>query len=95
MILVDVPSSIISGLAAAYKLKSNGFRVVVFEAEERAGGKIRSGFQEGLIWDEGANTMVYFTFKFILTLDCSYLTIIRIKNFVLSSGRKCGCRGVI
>ncbi|MQL71133.1 hypothetical protein Taro_003457 [Colocasia esculenta] len=47
----------VSGLAAAYKLKSNGLRVTVFEAEGRAGGKIRSGSQEGLIWDEGANTM--------------------------------------
>ncbi|CAA6667815.1 unnamed protein product [Spirodela intermedia] len=47
----------VSGLAAAYKLKSNGLRVVVFEAEGRAGGKLRSGSQEGLIWDEGANTM--------------------------------------
>nr|CAD1837029.1 unnamed protein product [Ananas comosus var. bracteatus] len=47
----------VSGLAAAYKLKSNGVRVTVFEAEERAGGKIRTNSENGFIWDEGANTM--------------------------------------
>ncbi|KMZ72371.1 Protoporphyrinogen oxidase 2 [Zostera marina] len=47
----------ISGLAAAYKLKSNGLSVTVFETEERPGGKIRSRSQDGFIWDEGANTM--------------------------------------
>nr|CAD1837109.1 unnamed protein product [Ananas comosus var. bracteatus] len=43
----------VSGLAAAYKLKSNGVRVTVFEAEERAGGKIRTNSENGFIWDEG------------------------------------------
>ncbi|CAL9198964.1 unnamed protein product [Musa hybrid cultivar] len=47
----------VSGLAAAYKLKSNGLKVTLFEAEERAGGKIKSSSESGLIWDEGANTM--------------------------------------
>lgn len=47
-----------SGLAAAYKLKSHGFKVTVFEAEGRAGGKLKSVSHDGLIWDEGANTMV-------------------------------------
>lgn len=47
-----------SGLAAAYKLKSNGIRVTLFEAEERPGGKIKSTYEDGFIWDEGANTMV-------------------------------------
>ncbi|KAB2034459.1 hypothetical protein ES319_D04G087600v1 [Gossypium barbadense] len=46
-----------SGLAAAYKLKSQGLHVTVFESEGRAGGKLRSVSREGLIWDEGANTM--------------------------------------
>ncbi|RWW23904.1 hypothetical protein GW17_00011828 [Ensete ventricosum] len=48
----------VSGLAAAYKLKSNGLNVTLFDAEERAGGKIKSSSENGLIWDEGANTMV-------------------------------------
>ncbi|OVA15410.1 Amine oxidase [Macleaya cordata] len=48
----------ISGLAAAYKLKSQGLNVTLFEAEERAGGKLRSVSRDGLIWDEGANTMM-------------------------------------
>lgn len=47
----------ISGLAAAFKLKSYGLDVTLFEAEERAGGKLRSVSRDGLIWDEGANTM--------------------------------------
>ncbi|XP_074301990.1 protoporphyrinogen oxidase 2-like [Silene latifolia] len=47
----------VSGLAAAYKLKSNGLNVTLLEADERAGGKIRSAVKNGYIWDEGANTM--------------------------------------
>ncbi|KAF1885693.1 hypothetical protein Lal_00039541 [Lupinus albus] len=47
----------VSGLAAAYKLKSHGLDVTVFEAEGRAGGRLRSVSQDGLVWDEGANTM--------------------------------------
>ena len=47
-----------SGLAAAYKLKLHGLNVTVFEAEGRAGGKLRSVSQGGITWDEGANTMV-------------------------------------
>ncbi|KAG5613738.1 hypothetical protein H5410_013562 [Solanum commersonii] len=43
--------------ASAYKLKIHGLNVTVFEAEGRAGGKLRSLSQDGLIWDEGANTM--------------------------------------
>ncbi|XP_058102266.1 protoporphyrinogen oxidase, mitochondrial isoform X2 [Magnolia sinica] len=47
----------VSGLTAAYKLKSYGLSVTLFEAEERAGGRIRSVSKDGLVWDEGANTM--------------------------------------
>ncbi|EPS63226.1 hypothetical protein M569_11559, partial [Genlisea aurea] len=47
----------VSGLSAAYKLKLNGLNVTVFEADGRAGGKIRTSSQDSLIWDEGANTM--------------------------------------
>ena len=58
-----------SGLAAAYKLKSHGLNVTVFEAEGRAGGKLRSVSDHGLIWDEGANTMVNFWFYFDLFIN--------------------------
>jgi len=34
--------------------------VTLFEADKRAGGKIRTATKDGLIWDEGANTMVSF-----------------------------------
>ncbi|KAJ0053057.1 hypothetical protein Pint_02956 [Pistacia integerrima] len=54
---VAVVGAGVSGLAAAYKLKSHGLNVIVFEAEGKAGGKLRSISQGGLIWDEGANTM--------------------------------------
>lgn len=46
-------------------MKSHGLNVAVFEAEGRAGGKLRSVSHDGLIWDEGANTMV----KFFLFAD--------------------------
>ncbi|VVB14434.1 unnamed protein product [Arabis nemorensis] len=54
---VAVVGAGVSGLAAAHKLKSRGLNVTVFEADGRAGGKLRSVTQNGLIWDEGANTM--------------------------------------
>lgn len=56
-----------SGLAAAYKLKSHGLNVTVFEAEGRVGGKLKSVVQDGLIWDEGANTMVYVNLPSIIS----------------------------
>ncbi|XAR51980.1 Protoporphyrinogen oxidase [Bertholletia excelsa] len=54
---VAVVGAGVSGLAAAYKLKLHGLNVTVFEAEGRPGGKLRSISQDGIIWDEGANTM--------------------------------------
>jgi len=46
-----------SGLAAAYRLRKSGVNVTVFEAADRAGGKIRTNSEGGFLWDEGANTM--------------------------------------
>ncbi|KAL3526306.1 hypothetical protein ACH5RR_010962 [Cinchona calisaya] len=54
---VAVVGAGVSGLAAAYKLKLQGLNVTVFEADQRVGGKLRSVSRDGLIWDEGANTM--------------------------------------
>ncbi|XP_058763019.1 protoporphyrinogen oxidase 2-like [Vicia villosa] len=54
---VAVVGAGVSGLAAAYKLKSHGLDVTVFEADGRAGGRLRSVSRDGLVWDEGANTM--------------------------------------
>ncbi|WVZ86209.1 hypothetical protein U9M48_033030 [Paspalum notatum var. saurae] len=47
----------LSGLAAAYRLRRSGVSVTVFEAADRAGGKIRTNSEAGFLWDEGANTM--------------------------------------
>nr|TKW05124.1 hypothetical protein SEVIR_7G155600v2 [Setaria viridis] len=47
----------VSGLAAAYRLRKSGVNVTVFEAADRAGGKIRTNSEAGFLWDEGANTM--------------------------------------
>lgn len=58
-----------SGLAAAYKLKVRGFNVTVYEADGRAGGKLQSISQGGLIWDEGANTMVRLVIISIISGD--------------------------
>lgn len=54
---VAVVGAGVSGLAAAYKLHLNGLSVTVFEADERAGGKLKTVSENGLVWDEGANTM--------------------------------------
>jgi protoporphyrinogen oxidase len=43
---------------AAYRLRKSGVKVTVFEADDRAGGKIRTNSDSGFLWDEGANTMV-------------------------------------
>ncbi|XP_024311696.1 protoporphyrinogen oxidase 2, chloroplastic/mitochondrial isoform X2 [Brachypodium distachyon] len=37
--------------------RSDSVRVTVFEADDRAGGKIRTNSDSGFLWDEGANTM--------------------------------------
>lgn len=47
-----------SGLAAAYRLRSEGVAVTVFEAQSAVGGKIQSYSKDGLIWEKGPNTMV-------------------------------------
>jgi protoporphyrinogen oxidase len=56
-----------SGLAAAYRLRKSGVNVTVFEAADRAGGKIRTNSEAGFLWDEGANTMVS-AFRVVLTI---------------------------
>jgi len=54
---VAVVGAGVSGLAAAYRLRQSGVNVTVFEAADRAGGKIRTNSEGGFVWDEGANTM--------------------------------------
>lgn len=48
-----------SGLAAAHRLRSAGVAVTVFEAQNAVGGKIKSFSNDGLIWEQGPNTMVH------------------------------------
>ena len=45
----------ISGLAAAKKLKDKGFNVIVLEAQEKIGGRIRTDRSLGIAFDEGAS----------------------------------------
>ena len=45
----------ISGLAAAKKLKEKGFTVIVLEAQEKVGGRIRTDRSLGVAFDEGAS----------------------------------------
>jgi len=47
-----------SGLSAAYRLRSEGVAVTVFETQDSVGGKIQSYSGDGLIWEKGPNTMV-------------------------------------
>lgn len=45
----------ISGLAAAKKLKANGFNVTILEAQEKVGGRLRTNRSLGVPFDEGAS----------------------------------------
>lgn len=45
----------ISGLAAAKKLKENGFEVLVFESQDKVGGRLRTNRSTGIAFDEGAS----------------------------------------
>ena len=45
----------ISGLAAAKKLKEKGYTVIVLEAQEKVGGRIRTDRSLGVAFDEGAS----------------------------------------
>ncbi len=45
----------ISGLAAAKKLKEKGFTVIVLEAQEKVGGRMRTNRSLGIAFDDGAS----------------------------------------
>lgn len=45
----------ISGLAAAKKLKDKGFTVIVLEAQEKIGGRLRTDRSMGIAFEEGAS----------------------------------------
>src|SRR5690606_21336827 len=48
----------IGGLAAAFRLRTRGAAVTLFEAASRPGGVIRSERSEGFLLDFGPNTLV-------------------------------------
>jgi monoamine oxidase len=52
---VIVIGSGIAGLAAARELQAGGFEVVILEARDKAGGRIRTDRSLGLAFDEGAS----------------------------------------
>jgi monoamine oxidase len=45
----------ISGLAAAKKLKGKGFNIIVLEAQDKVGGRLRTNRTLGVAFDEGAS----------------------------------------
>ncbi len=57
MAAVAVVGAGIAGLTAACRLKRKGYRVVVYEASERAGGVIRTERREGYLAELGPNSM--------------------------------------
>jgi monoamine oxidase len=52
---VTVIGAGIAGLAAAKKLKENGFTVTVLESQEKVGGRLRTDRSLGVAFDEGAS----------------------------------------
>ena len=57
MAAIAVVGAGVAGLTAAYRLKRKGFRVVVYEASERAGGVIRTERRDGYLAELGPNSM--------------------------------------
>ena len=45
----------ISGLAAAKKLKEKGFNVIIFESQDKIGGRLRTNRSSNITFDEGAS----------------------------------------
>ncbi|MBX7241184.1 MAG: FAD-dependent oxidoreductase [Bacteroidia bacterium] len=45
----------ISGLAAAKKLKEKGFNIIILEAQDKVGGRLRTNRSLGVAFDEGAS----------------------------------------
>lgn len=58
----------ISGLAAAKKLKEEGFNVIVLEAQDKVGGRLRTNRSLGVAFDEGASWIHGITGNPITTL---------------------------
>ena len=57
MAAVAVIGAGVAGLAAAYRLKRKGYRVVIYEASERVGGVIRTERRDGYLAELGPNSM--------------------------------------
>ncbi|MDX2129880.1 MAG: protoporphyrinogen oxidase [Chloroherpetonaceae bacterium] len=84
----------ISGLTAAYQLKSAGFEVILFESSEHLGGKIHTIKKNKYAYDVGPNTVIENNNEFVDLIERLGLNNSKIKadesaatRFILSKGK--------
>ncbi|MGM0464617.1 MAG: protoporphyrinogen oxidase, partial [Bacteroidota bacterium] len=59
----------LTGLALGVKLKHRGIDFVIIEKDSEAGGVIRTGEEEGFVYEKGPNTGVYSTAELVELFD--------------------------
>ena len=59
----------ISGLVAALRAKTEGYDVIVFEKNEKAGGLVNSFYKDGFLFDGGTKALQGFIFALLKSLN--------------------------